>query len=147
MRSELLTTHLEQVVAEAGLYLEGVSVSPAGRRTLVRVVVDLPDGPGGVSSDELAEVARAVSRALDEANLMPGPHTLEVTTPGVDRPLTEPRHFRRAIGRMVEVITPADTRVGRLTEVREGAVVLDGHEIDMASITRARVQVEFGRED
>lgn len=147
MRSELLTTHLEPVVAGAGLFLEGVSVSAAGRRTVVRVVVDLVDGPGGVSSDALAEVSRAVSRALDDAGLVPGPHTLEVTTPGVDRPLTEPRHFRRAVGRLVTVTTGAGTTTGRLTEVRDDLVVLGGSEIPLADITVALVQVELVRED
>lgn len=147
MRSELLTTHLEPVVAGAGLYLEGVSVAPAGRRTLVRVVVDLPDGPGGLSSDALAEVSRAVSRALDEADLVPGPHTLEVTTPGVDRPLTEPRHFRRSVGRLVTLTTDEGTVTGRLAEVRADGVVVDGAEVPFANITSAGVVVELGRED
>lgn len=146
MRNELLTTHLEPVVEGAGLYLEGVTLTPAGRRTVVRVVVDLPDGPGGVSSDALVEVSRLVSAALDDADLVPGPHVLEVTTPGVDRPLTEPRHFRRAIGRLVEVTTSSGTTSGRLTEVRDAAVVLDGTEVAVEDISAARVLVEFGKE-
>ncbi|NCD19392.1 MAG: ribosome maturation factor RimP [Actinobacteria bacterium] len=145
MRNEL-TRHLEPVVAEAGLFLEGVSVSPAGRRTVVRVVVDLADGPGGVSSDALAEVSREVSRALDGSDLLTGPYTLEVTTPGVDRPLTDPRHFRRAVGRLVAVTTGAGTTTGRLTGVRDDVAVLDGSEIPLSDITGAVVQVEF-RED
>lgn len=144
MRSELLTPHLEPVVAAAGLYLEGVSVSPAGRRTVVRVIVDLPDGPGGVSSDALAEVSRAVSRSLDEAGVLPGPHVLEVTTPGVDRPLTEARHFRRAVGRRVAVTTPTGTTTGRLDAARADTVLVDGAEISLEEISAARVLVEFG---
>lgn len=142
MRNEL-TRHLEPVVTEAGLFLEGVSVSPAGRRTVVRVVVDLADGPGGVSSDALAEVSREVSRALDGSDLLTGPYTLEVTTPGVDRPLTDPRHFRRAVGRLVAVTTGTGTTTGRLTGVRDAVAVLDGSEIPLSDITGAVVQVEF----
>lgn len=147
MRSDLLTTHLEPVVAGAGLFLEGVSVSAAGRRTVVRLVVDLPDGPGGVSSDALAEVSREISGALDGAGLIPGPYTLEVTTPGVARPLTEPRHFRRAVGRTVAVTTAASTTTGRLDDVRGDVAVLDGREIPLADVTCAVVQVELARED
>src|SRR5699024_10468537 len=93
---------LEPVVAGAGLHLEGVQVSGASRRRLVRVTVDLPDGPGGVGSDLLAEVSRAVSSRLDEAeDLLAGSYLLEVSTPGVSRPLQTARHFRRAQGRLV----------------------------------------------
>jgi len=144
---DTLTSHLGPVVAGAGLLLEGVKVASAGRRKLVRAVVDLPDGPGGVSSDALIEVSRLISQALDDADLVPGSYTLEVTTPGVDRPLTEPRHFRRAVGRLVEVTTPAGTRAGRLTEVTPDTIVLGDAVIALADISAALTQVELTRED
>src|ERR671913_2642971 len=97
-----LATVLEPAVREVGYDLEEVVVSPAGRRRMVRVVVD---ADGGVSLDDVAEVARAVSGVLDEHDDLLGssPYVLEVTSPGVDRPLTQPRHWRRAVGRLVEV--------------------------------------------
>ena len=91
-----LRSILEPAVVASGLYLEDVVTAAAGRRTTVTVVVDLADGPGGVSSDQLSEVSRAVSEALDAADPIKGAYMLEVTTPGIDRPLTTPRHFRRA---------------------------------------------------
>lgn len=89
------------VVAAAGMDLESVRASVAGRRRLLRVVVD---SDHGVSLDDAAEVSRDVSAALDATDVMGDmPYTLEVSSPGVDRPLTEPRHWRRARGRLVRV--------------------------------------------
>jgi ribosome maturation factor RimP len=101
---------VEPVVAAAGYDLEDLLLSRAGRRHLVRVVVD---GDGGVSLDDIAQVSRAVSAALDAAEesggeLLPGEYALEVGSPGVDRPLTLPRHWRRNVGRLVAVqVRPA----------------------------------------
>ena len=84
---------LTPAVESSGHDLEDVTVSPAGRRKVVRVVVDKD---GGVTLDDIAEVSRAVSDVLDtpEAEaLLTGAYTLEVTSPGVDRPLTQPRHW------------------------------------------------------
>src|SRR3954465_3991900 len=92
---------LEPVVAGAGYDLEDVHVTAAGRRSVVRVVVDRD---GGLDLDAVAEVSRVVSGVLDETDgTGEAPYTLEVTSPGVDRPLTEPRHWRRAAGRLVRV--------------------------------------------
>ena len=87
---------IRPVVAAAGMDLESVRVTVAGRRRLLRVVVD---SDYGVSLDDAALVSREVSAALDATNVMGDvPYTLEVSSPGVDRPLTEPRHWRRAAG-------------------------------------------------
>src|SRR5690625_3517160 len=97
---------LSPVVAAEGLYLEQVRLGGHQRKRVVTVVVDLPDGPGGVDSEALTEVSRAVSARMDEVDdVLPGAYELEVTTPGVSRPLTERRHFRRAQGRLVTVQT------------------------------------------
>lgn len=110
---------LEPVVADTGLFLEDVTTS-AGKRTVVRVVVDLPDGPGGVGSDALTDVSRAISAALDTDDVVPGAYTLEVSTPGISRPLTTERHFRRAVGRLLRMTTTDGKLTARLTAV-EGA--------------------------
>jgi ribosome maturation factor RimP len=89
------------VVRAAGMDLEEVQLTPVGRRRVLRVVVD---GPGGVSLDNIALVSQALSAELDAAGCMGDvPYTLEVTSPGVDRPLTAPRHWQRSVGRMVKV--------------------------------------------
>lgn len=140
---------LGPVVAESGFDLEEVVVTPAGRRRLVRVVVD---GDDGVSLDDIALVSRAVSGALDETDLMgAAPYVLEVSSPGVDRPLTEPRHWRRAAGRLVRVAVAADSAEleGRVIAADDEAVLfdVDGQErrVALAALGRGRVQVEFRR--
>jgi ribosome maturation factor RimP len=140
---------VEPVVAIAGYDLEDVTVTPAGRRRVVRVVVDRD---GGVALDDVADVARAVSQALDAADALgPTPYVLEVTSPGVDRPLREPRHWRRAVGRLVAVTTPDGRVTGRVL-----AADHDGVELEAGSASRhwpyadlgpGAVQVEFGREN
>lgn len=108
---------LEPVVAAAGLFLEDVTTS-AGKRIVVRVVVDLPDGPGGVGSDALTDVSRAISAALDADDVVPGAYTLEVSTPGISRPLTTERHYRRALGRLLRMTTTDGRLTARLTAVQ-----------------------------
>lgn len=101
VRPEQLTALLEPVVSAAGLELESVRISRAGSRRVLRVVVD---GEHGVDMDDIARVSRAVAAEIDDRDAMgQGAFTLEVSSPGVDRPLTEPRHWRRAAGRLVRV--------------------------------------------
>jgi ribosome maturation factor RimP len=136
---------VESVVAAAGYDLEEVTVTQAGRRSVVRLVVDRD---GGVDLDAVAEVSRAVSAVLDDTeSLGDAPYVLEVTSPGVDRPLTEPRHWRRNIGRMVA----ASHVTGRIREVTDDGVVIDDNgaveTISFTDLPEGRVVVEFKRHD
>ena len=153
---------LEPVVTTAGLDLEAVRVSPAGRRRLLRLVVD---ADGGVGLDQIAEISREVSARLDSSNIMGDvPYTLEVSSPGIDRPLTEPRHWRRALGRLVSVsLTATDDNAPRAAAAARPAPILQGRvlvaddtgvtldvdgdraEFDYDELGSGRVQVEFGR--
>ncbi|OPG04853.1 ribosome maturation factor RimP [Microbispora sp. GKU 823] len=138
---------LGPVVAAEGFDLEDVTVTPAGRRRLVRVVVDRD---GGVSLDDVADVSQSVSKRLDEVDVLGGsPYVLEVTSPGVDRPLTEPRHWRRARGRLVKAeLRDGTSAEGRVTEADETGVELDGaRRIAYDELVRGRVQVEFNRRE
>lgn len=137
---------LDPVVAAAGFDLEDVLVTPAGKRRQVRVIVD---GDGGVSLDDVAVVSQEISAALDDSDAMgSGPYVLEVTSPGVDRPLTQPRHWRRASGRLVRATLVGGEEVtGRVTAADDVAVVLDtgGRErrLGYDELSRGLVQVEF----
>ena len=115
-----LTELLTPVVEGAGAFLEGIRTTRAGKYSTVRVLVDLPDGPGELGLDALTEVSRAVSAALDEADPVKGRYTLEVSTPGAERELSTPRHFRRAVGHDVE-LTVEDTEGAEDAEDTEGA--------------------------
>lgn len=135
------------VIAAAGMDLESVRVSAAGRRRLLRVVVD---SDRGVSLDDAAAISRKLSAALDAAPVMGDfPYTLEVSSPGVDRPLTDPRHWRRAVGRLVQV-TAADAGPisGRVLAADADGVTLDvagdHRRFGYAALGAGAIQVEFG---
>lgn len=146
-----LTELLTPVVEDAGAFLEGVETTRAGRYSTVRVLVDLPDGPGDLGLDALTTVSRAVSAAVDEADPVRGQYTLEVSTPGAERELSTPRHFRRAVGRDVELMVEDDgvdaVLTGTVTAADEDSVTLqaDGRERVLAldDVRQARMVVIF----
>ncbi len=142
---------IEPIVENAGYDLEDLGISRAGRRHVLRIIVD---GDGGVSLDAVAELSRRISAALDEAEESGGQFTereyvLEVSSPGVDRPLTQPRHWRRNVGRLISVTAGDRTVTGRLAAADDDKVVLDVAgtplEVPYADLGPGRVQVEFGR--
>jgi ribosome maturation factor RimP len=163
--TERLNGWIEPVVGAAGYDLEELVVTPAGRRSIVRVVVDRD---AGVTLDDIAEVSKAVSDVLDANDDGMGrtPYVLEVTSPGVDRPLTAPRHWRRNVGRLVTVgVGPQgapEQVTGRITAIDEAGVTLgveakgkpgakkrppQPRQVPWAQLGAGRVQVEFGRVD
>jgi ribosome maturation factor RimP len=156
---------IEPVVTGAGYDLEELTVTPAGRRSVVRVVVDRDSG---VTLDDVAEISRVVSEELDTRDDGMGrtPYVLEVTSPGVDRPLTEARHWRRNTGRLVTVaVGPAGSTeqlTGRITEVTDAGIELaveapgkpgakkrppTPRSVPWNSLGAGRVQIEFGRHE
>jgi ribosome maturation factor RimP len=141
-----LAQELSAPVSALGLDLEAVDVSSAGKRRVLRVAVDKD---GGVTMDDIAEATRAVSTALDSHDLMGDrAYTLEVSSPGVDRPLTLPRHWRRNAGRLVKVtLHEGEPVTGRITTSDDDAAVLDvegsEHRVSFDQVSRAKIQVEF----
>jgi ribosome maturation factor RimP len=156
---------IQPVIVAAGYDLEELVVTPAGRRSVVRVVVDRDQG---VTLDDIAEVSRAVSDVLDANDDGMGrtPYVLEVTSPGVDRPLSEHRHWRRNTGRLVTVnVGPAgatEELTGRITSVEDAGVTLAVEPrskpgakkrpptprlVPWNQLGAGRIQVEFGRPD
>ena len=134
----------------AGLVLEDVTITPAGRRRVLRVIVDLPaDRSGGVPLEAVAEASQALSAALDDSDVMGGaPYVLEVSSPGVDRPLTERRHWSRARGRLVTArLADGTEATGRLVAVDDAGVDLGGRRLAWADLARGRVEIEFARLD
>lgn len=135
---------------ELGLDLEGVTLTSAGRHRMLRVAVDKD---GGVSLDDLAEATRSLSDALDDTDVMgEQAYTLEVTSPGVDRPLTLPRHWRRNTDRLVTVSMSDETSVtGRIRTCDDTGAVLDvdgrEHAVVFADVVKAKIQVEFSRKE
>jgi len=158
---------LEQPLADLSLVLDDLTVTPAGRRRVVRVVVDrdlsgldaadTTSRIAPLSLDEVAEATRAVSDAFDEGDLMGAqPYTLEVSSPGVDRSLRGHRAFRRNVGRLVAlVLESGGTLTGRILSVPTDRLELEVpgagkapaglREVALDGITSAKVQVEFSR--
>ncbi len=148
-------------LADVGLLVEEVTVTPAGRRRVLRVAVDrdldavdlggddTPVAP--LDLDEVAEATRVVDAALEASDVMgTAPYVLEVSSPGVDRPLTERRHLRRNVGRMVDVSTVDEGGVvGRIRAVSADELVLEtptgALRMPVSHVRSARVQVEFAR--
>ena len=141
---------IRPVIAAAGMDLESVRVTAAGRRRLLRVVVDSDQG---VSLDDAATISRELSGALDAVAVMGDfPYTLEVSSPGVDRPLTDQRHWRRAVGRLVQVAV-TDSGGARPVSGRVAAADADGVTLDVEGARRrfpyavlgpGAIQLEFG---
>jgi ribosome maturation factor RimP len=146
--AERIEAELVDPLAAQGLDVEAVELTPAGKRRVLRVAVDKD---GGVTLDEVAEATREVGRVLDESDVMgEQPYTLEVTSRGVDRPLTLPRHWRRNLDRLVKVtLDDGSTVTGRIVDIEEAGATLDvsgkHREVPYASVRKALVQVEFNR--
>ena len=132
---------VEPGLAAAGFDVEDVAVRAAGKRQLVQIVVDRD---GGITLDDVADATRVASAALDEADPLHGAYVLEVTSPGVDRPLTLPRHWRRNVGRLVAVRrSDGGSVAGRVTAAGDDAAEVDGVRVPYAEIAKATVEVEF----
>jgi len=142
-----IEAELDDPLRALGLDIEAVEVTPAGKRRILRVAVDKD---GGVTLDDVADATREVNRVLDESDVMgEQPYTLEVTSRGVDRPLTLPRHWRRNVSRLVTVRIAERTVTGRITAVDDTTVALDvdgtTRTVPFADLGAGRVQVEFNR--
>ena len=144
-----LSEELTEPIAALGLDLEAVDLSNAGKRRVLRIAIDKD---GGVTMDDIADATREVSRVLDETDVMgEQAYTLEVSSPGVDRPLTLPRHWRRNTGRLVKVtLAEGEPVTGRITATDDDGADLDvegtAHRVAYAEVTKAKVQIEFKKE-
>ena len=129
-----LTDLLAPVVADTGLHLEGVETTRAGKYSVVRVFVDLADGPGDLDLDALGPVTAAVSQALDEADPVKGQYTLEVSTPGAERELSTLRHFRRAVGHSIYLRADGEEFTGVVTAADADSDAGEGDDNGLVSI-------------
>ena len=140
---------LAPVVAASGLELDSVTRTRSNAMPLLRVVVEAPIGAAGIDSDTLADVSRAVSKALDAADPIDGEYLLEVSTPGAERELTKVGHWKRQVGRLVRVKLRAGGYVsGRVIDAGETSATIDvdgeATTIDYQDMRKARSRVDFG---
>ncbi|MBF8252631.1 MAG: ribosome maturation factor RimP [Actinobacteria bacterium] len=148
-----LTELLRPAVENAGFFLEQVLISNPGNHQILTCVID---GPKPLNLDEVTVVSRLISELLDETELISGAFTLEVTSPGVDRPLTQRRHWEKNVSRLITMVMhDGSLLTARLTELRDvDAVFIENikgrmktHTIVLANIKKAHVEVEFSRKD
>ena len=152
--TQSITELIEPAVTEAGFFLEEVQNTSAGSHRIVTCIVD---GQTPLNLDQVTVVSRLISDLLDSANFMDEtPFTLEVTSPGVDRPLTLPRHWNKNLTRLVKVLLQdGSVTTGRLTEFDEATATLvenikgriKTHQVNFSDIKRAVVEIEFNRKE
>jgi ribosome maturation factor RimP len=150
---------LSSALSRSGLLLEDVTITPAGSRRVLRVLVDAADvAAPSLSLDDVAEASRGISEALDDSDVMgQAPYVLEVSSPGVDRPLVERRHFARNVGRLVRVqLADGQTVEGRVRTADDTLVLtVQGakkgttgtRELTWPQVVRGTVQIEFSHRD
>ncbi|GDX17736.1 ribosome maturation factor RimP [Actinomycetes bacterium] len=136
---------LEPIASNMGLDLEDVEIKSAGKHSIVQVSIDKD---GGINLDEVAQISNQISEALDAKDVLgEKPYTLEVGSPGIDRALTLPRHWRRNIGRLVKINFGSNSEIGRIIESDEEKVSLEvkgkTRSINFDKIDKAFIQVEF----
>ena len=172
MQASLVRSIVEAPLAAVDLVVEDVTVTAAGRRSVVRIAVDrslaglantdTTSFVAPLSLDEVADATRVVDAALDsDTRVGIAPYVLEVSSPGVDRPLTQPRHLRRNVGRLVRLrLLDGAERSGRIASVSDLVIVLTPDpaadpaatatgpvEIPVDQVRDGRVIIEFGRID
>ena len=141
-------------VEEAGYFLEDVHLVTPGNQRIVTCIVD---GESALNLDQVTSASKIISGLLDEAAFMgETPFTLEVTSPGIDRPLTLPRHFAKNVTRLLKVtLNDGNVVTGRITSSSESSVLLEVAEkkvskevsVELSDIKRAVVEIEFNRKD
>ncbi len=150
MDQKKLANLIEPKLCALGLELDGLEVIPAGKRCVLRVIVDGDGDEGtGLTMDDIATATRAVSAVIDDSDAVgKNPFTLEVSSRGVSRPLTRPAHYRRNVSRLIKIVrVSGETVKGRIVGADEHRVVVDHGssqvEIEYSDVKKAMIEVEL----
>jgi len=132
-------------IESLGFYIEDITITSAGKRSMLTVIVD---GDTHLSLDQVTVATKAISEIVENLpTLGNNPFTLEVTSPGLDRPLTKPRHWRKNQDRLIKIILNDGKEImGRIKDSTEASVTVDDQTIIFADIKRATLEVEFKKE-
>ena len=141
-KKEEISAAITPALSDLGFYLEDITITSAGRRSMITVIVD---GDTHLSLDQVTVATKAISEIVENIqSLGQAPFTLEVTSPGLDRPLTKPRHWRKNIDRLVKIVLLDGKEIkGRIKAASEDSATVDQSEITFADIKRASLEVEF----
>ena len=141
-RKEEISAVITPALTSLGFYLEDLNITSAGKRSLLTVIVD---ADRHLSLDEVTVATKAISEIVENIPALGStPFTLEVTSPGIDRPLTKPRHWRKNINRLVKIVLLDGSQItGRIKQVGESAATIEESVINYLDIKRANLEIEF----
>jgi ribosome maturation factor RimP len=141
-KKEDISAAITPALEALGFYLEDVTITSAGRRSMLTVIVD---GDTHLSLDQVTSATKAIGEIVESVqSLGETPFTLEVTSPGLDRPLTKVRHWQKNINRLVKVVLQDGSEIkGRIKDVSEVSAIVDEENINYSDIKRATLEVEF----
>lgn len=137
-----ITVAITPAISAAGAYLEEITINPAGKSRILTVIVD---GDSHLNLDQVTAISRDIAEITENLEILGDqPFTLEVTSPGIDRPLTMPRHWRKNQGRLVSVVLNDGTEVkGRIGEATDISALVSEKAINFDSIKKAVLEIEF----
>ena len=141
-KKEEISAAITPALSDLGFYLEDITITSAGRRSMLTVIVD---GDTHLSLDQVTVATKAISEIVENIqSLGQAPFTLEVTSPGLDRPLTKPRHWRKNIDRLVKIVLFDGKEIkGRVKDATEISATIDEQVIKFSDIKRATLEIEF----
>ena len=141
-KKEEISAAITPALSDLGFYLEDITITSAGRRSMLTVIVD---GDTHLSLDQVTVATKAISEVVENIqSLGQAPFTLEVTSPGLDRPLTKPRHWRKNIDRLVKIVLSDGKEIkGRVKDATEISATVDEQAVNFSDIKRATLEIEF----
>jgi ribosome maturation factor RimP len=139
---EQVTAAITPAIESLGFYVEDISITSAGRRSMLTVIVD---GDTHLSLDQVTVATKAISEIVENLpTLGNNPFTLEVTSPGLDRPLTKPRHWRKNKDRLIKIVLNNGKEItGRIKDSTDDEVIVDEQKVAFVDIKRATLEIEF----
>jgi ribosome maturation factor RimP len=139
---EQVTAAITPIIESLGFYVEDIAITSAGKRSMLTVIVD---GDTHLSLDQVTVATKAISEIVENLpTLGNNPFTLEVTSPGLDRPLTKPRHWQKNKDRLIKIILNDGKEItGRIKDSTQSAVTVDEQVINFADMKRATLEIEF----
>ena len=141
-KKEEISAAITPALSDLGFYLEDITITSAGRRSMLTVIVD---GDTHLSLDQVTVATKAISEIVENIqSLGQAPFTLEVTSPGLDRPLTKPRHWRKNIDRLVKIVLLDGKEIkGRVKDATEILATVDEQAVKFSDVKRATLEIEF----
>jgi ribosome maturation factor RimP len=141
-QKEQIAAAIAPIIEATGNFLEDVTITSAGKHRILTVVVD---SEKHLTLDEVTSVTKELSEVVENLSEIGDlPFTLEVTSPGVDRPLTLPRHWRKNLGRLINITLSDGSKVaGRIGESTESDVLIDEAKVNFVDIKKATIEIEF----